>query len=184
MKKEKLIELGVPEEVCDKVLELHNGTVKELEGQVTKLKGDLKTAQDTAKKFEGIDIENVKKEEYERGKNEVTKELEAYKKETALGAALSKAGSKNNKAVKALLDMEKVTFKDGKFEGLDEQLEAIKKDSDYLFNKEDDGKPKFVDKTGGTGGAGITKEDFKKMGYSERVKLFNETPDLYKELNQ
>ncbi|MBQ7976557.1 MAG: phage scaffolding protein [Clostridia bacterium] len=152
MKKEKLIELGVSEEIAGKVLELHNGAVKELEGQVTKLKGELKTAQDTAKKFEGIDIETVKKEEYERGKSEVSKEFDAYKQETALGAALAKAGSKNNKAVKALLDMDKVTFKDGKFEGLDEQLENIKKDSDYLFNKEDDGKPTFAGKTGGDNG--------------------------------
>ena len=37
MKKEKLIELGVSEEIAGKVLELHNGAVKELEGQVTKL---------------------------------------------------------------------------------------------------------------------------------------------------
>ena len=153
MKKEKLIELGVPEETCDKVLELHTGAVKELEGQVTKLKGDLKTAQDAAKKFEGIDIETVKKEEYERGKSEISKEFDAYKQEHALSDALSKFGARNLKAVKALIDMEKVTFKDGKFEGLSEQLEAIKKDSDYLFKSEDNGKPKFADKTGGDGGA-------------------------------
>lgn len=153
MKKEKLIELGVPEEIAGKVLELHNGVVKELEGQVGKLKGDLKTAQDTAKRFEGIDIEKVKKDEYERGKSEVSKEFDAYKQENALSAALSKAGAKNDKAVKALLDMEKVTYKDGKFSGLDEQIEAIRKDSDYLFNKEDDGKPKFAGKTGGNDSA-------------------------------
>ena len=152
MKKEKLIELGISEELADKVLALHTGAVKDLEGQVKTLKGDLKTAQDTAKKFEGIDIEKVKKEEYERGKSEISKECESYKQEHALSAALSKAGAKSDKAVKALLDMDKVTYKDGKFEGLDEQLEAIKKDSDYLFNKEDDGKPTFTGKTGGDGG--------------------------------
>ena len=36
---------------------------------------------------------------------------------------------------------------------------------------------------GGTDPA-ITKEEFAKMNYSERVKLFNENPDLYQELNK
>lgn len=31
---------------------------------------------------------------------------------------------------------------------------------------------------------GITKEDFSKMGYAERTKLFNENPELYKELSK
>ena len=30
----------------------------------------------------------------------------------------------------------------------------------------------------------VTKEQFEKMGYKERTKLFNENPDVYKELNQ
>ena len=31
---------------------------------------------------------------------------------------------------------------------------------------------------------GITREDFKKMGYSERAKLYSENPELYKALNK
>ncbi|MEG1314067.1 MAG: DUF4355 domain-containing protein [Bacilli bacterium] len=31
---------------------------------------------------------------------------------------------------------------------------------------------------------GITKEDFNKLGYSDRMKIYNENPVLYKELNQ
>lgn len=34
------------------------------------------------------------------------------------------------------------------------------------------------------GGSTITKEKFNAMGYSERVKLFEENPELYKELNK
>ena len=38
----------------------------------------------------------------------------------------------------------------------------------------------------GTGGveSGITKEQFEKMGYLQRAKLFEENPDLYKKLNE
>jgi uncharacterized membrane-anchored protein YjiN (DUF445 family) len=38
-------------------------------------------------------------------------------------------------------------------------------------------------KTGGTV-TGITKEDFNKMGYQEKMKIFNESPELYKELSK
>ena len=36
----------------------------------------------------------------------------------------------------------------------------------------------------GASGPAVTKEQFDAMGYSERVKLFNEQPDLYRELNK
>lgn len=38
-------------------------------------------------------------------------------------------------------------------------------------------------KTGTTNTGAVTKEQFQKMGYSERVKLHNENPDLYQQLN-
>ena len=37
---------------------------------------------------------------------------------------------------------------------------------------------------GGTGTQAITKEQFENMNYTDRVKLFNEQPELYKELNK
>ena len=38
---------------------------------------------------------------------------------------------------------------------------------------------------GSSGSAGtVTKEQFDAMGYEERLKVFNETPDLFKELNE
>jgi hypothetical protein len=33
------------------------------------------------------------------------------------------------------------------------------------------------------GGVGVTKEDFRKMGYDEKAKLYNENPTLYTELS-
>lgn len=38
--------------------------------------------------------------------------------------------------------------------------------------------------SGSTGASSITKEQFDKLGYAERTKLFNEQPDLYKELTK
>ena len=54
----------------------------------------------------------------------------------ALEGALTNAKSKNNKALKALLDMNSIKYQEGKFEGLQEQIEALQKDATYLFDLE------------------------------------------------
>ena len=149
MKKEKLIELGLSEEASEKVLELHNTALKDLNGRVTALTKDLKTAQEAAKKFEGIDMENVKKTEYERGKKEASTEFEKYKFDRAVQDELTKAGVRNAKAAAALLDMDKVKMADGQLQGLSEQIEGIRKDNGYLFHE--DTKPRFA---GGASGGG------------------------------
>lgn len=52
----------------------------------------------------------------------------------ALDSALTNAKSKNNKALKALLDVDSIKYQEGKFEGLQEQIEALQKDASYLFD--------------------------------------------------
>jgi chromosome segregation ATPase len=102
----------------------------------------------------------------------------------ALDGALTNAKSKNNKALKALLDMDSIKYQEGKFEGLQEQIEALQKDASYLFDLNT-----APANTGGIGNFGrggkasITKEDFNKMSYNDRVKLYNENPEMYTELS-
>lgn len=59
--------------------------------------------------------------------------LSAREKEYLIDTALLGAKSKNTKAVKGLLDLEKVVVKDGKLEGLEDQLVALRKSDAYLF---------------------------------------------------
>lgn len=54
--------------------------------------------------------------------------------EYRLMQALKDGKAKNPKAVKSLLDYTKLTFNEDTIEGLDEQLAAIKKDNDYMFD--------------------------------------------------
>ena len=102
----------------------------------------------------------------------------------ALEGALNNAKSKNNKALKALLDMNSIKYQEGKLEGLQEQIEALQKDASYLFDLNT-----APSNTGGIGNFGrggkasITKEDFNKMSYNDRVKLYNENPEMYTELS-
>ena len=102
----------------------------------------------------------------------------------ALDGALTNAKSKNNKAIKALLDMNSIKYQEGKLEGLQEQIEALQIDASYLFDLNN-----TPSNTGGIGNFGrggkvsITKEDFNKMSYNDRVKLYNENPEMYTELS-
>lgn len=101
------------------------------------------------------------------------KELEANHKQEmdrlqfnfALDSALTNAKSKNNKALKALLDVDSIKYQEGKFEGLQEQIEALQKDASYLFD--------LNTAPANTGGLG----NFGRSGSSENdafLKAFNE----------
>lgn len=106
-----------------------------LKTQLNEVNGQLKEAQKKAEK--GSDLQNQLKDlqkQFDESKANADKQLQATKKDYEISAALSQAGAKNEKAVKALLDTEKVNFDDnGKLIGLSEQLEVVKKDNDFLF---------------------------------------------------
>lgn len=75
------------------------------------------------------------KSKYKTETESLKKEIDDTVKNSAVDMAIYKAKGKNAKAIKALIDMEKVTVKDdGTIDGLD--LESIKKTDGYLFEKE------------------------------------------------
>lgn len=85
-------------------------------------------------------------------------ELKKLRLDHAIENALSKAGARNTKAARALLDESKIVMgDDNTIAGLTEQLETIRKDNDFLFESAGEGegndppaqpKPRF----GGEGG--------------------------------
>ena len=113
-----------------------------------------------------------------------SKEMHNLQFNFALEGALTNAKSKNNKALKALLDMDNIKYQEGKFEGLQEQIEALQKDASYLFDLET-----TPQNTGGLGNFGrgnnptITKEQFRSMSYMEKMDLYNKDKDLFNQLN-
>ena len=61
-------------------------------------------------------------------------ELERVKLDGALEVALLKSGAKNTKAVRALMDIGSLSFKDGVLSGFSEQLAAVRRENGYLFD--------------------------------------------------
>ena len=99
----------------------------------------------------------------------------------ALEGALTNAKSKNNKALKALLDMNSIKYQEGKLEGLQEQIEALQKDASYLFDLNN-----APQNTGGIGQFGrggstapkFTCDDIKKMSAEEINKNWEYIKDI------
>lgn len=195
MKKEEFIALGISEELAAKA---EAASLKELGGYVEKSKHDevveenktLKTSvSDRDKQLETLkgsagDNEELKKQ-IEAMKQQNADQEKAYKAElaqlrldNAIDAALTAAGAKNGKAVKALLDVSKVKLgEDGKLAGWDEQIKAIQKTDAYLFNaKQQNNFRGFQPGASGDNKPGAN-VDMSKMSYEELAAYIENNPD-------
>ncbi len=98
------------------------------------------------------------KAKFEQAQADSKKQLDEIRFNHALEDALKGAKARNVKAVRALLETEKLKpDKDGCLTGLSEQLEALKKDSPYLFEEEKKEAPAFL---GGAGAGGVCISDY------------------------
>lgn len=196
MKKEEFIALGISEELAAKA---EKASQEELKGYVEKAKHDevaeenktLKTqVTDRDKQLETLkasagDNEELKKQ-IETMKQQNADQEKAHKAEmaqlrldNAIDAALTAAGAKNGKAVKALLDVSKVKLgEDGKLAGWDEQIKAVQKSDAYLFNT----KPQNNFRGYQPGASGDKKPgaevDTSKMSYDELCAYLEQNPDV------
>lgn len=97
------------------------------------------------------------KQKAEKAEQDAKAKLDAIRFDHALERALSKAGARNNKAVRALLDAENLKMNDGGPDGIEEiaglkdQLEKVKSENGFLFADEDGSakSPRFSTGVGG-----------------------------------
>ncbi|HGN7425015.1 TPA: phage scaffolding protein [Staphylococcus aureus] len=141
------------------------------------------------------DEQIVKLQDSVKGDSEIQKELEELKnqnsewetkyKETQLNNAVKLAVAKEaNDAndILAFINKDELELADdGTVKGLDKAIETLKESKPYLFapSKPVGNSPQQGDNPTGK----TTKEDFKKMTYTEQVELLNSDPDLYRELS-
>lgn len=142
MKRDFLKNLGLEDEVIDKILDENGKDTTALKTQITNLKeeisvkdGVIESKKSKISELEKVDVEALKTAEYERGKAEVSAEITEFKKQNAIEKALSGYKAKDTSIISKMLDLSKVEFND-KFEivkGLEEQITPIKESHDYLF---------------------------------------------------
>lgn len=132
--------------------------VSERDKQLSDLKSEFKDAAGLKTKVEELEAANKQKDtDYQ---NQLTK----LKFDNALEQALKNIKAKNTKALKALLDLEKVKLDGETLLGLEDQITALKKENEYLFEKEVNGTGSF-----GTGGAGGNGDPNKSENFATRI---------------
>lgn len=191
MKRKFLEDLGLEADVIEKIMSEAGKDVTTLKARVDDLTEQINVKDTTISEknkkiaeLEEVDVEAIKNSEYERGKADGSKDVENFKKQSSLEKALGKYKAKDTGILSKMLDMEKVKFNDNFeiVEGLEEQITSLKECYDYLFDS-DKPLPTFTGNINQpTNTNKITKEVFNKMGYQDRVKLYNEDKALYDEL--
>jgi len=194
LSRKQLEEMGLTKENIDTVLDAHSADVgkikKELEtaqqgltaaqeqlgerdNQLETLKSTAGDADTLKKQIEQLQTDNKAQAETHAA------EVQAMKVTAAIDAALTAAGAKNAKAVKALLNLENAELsKDGAVKGLKEQLEKLQKadDSKFLFET---GKAKIKGAAPAQTGVETPdgKVDTSNMSYEELAAYMAENPD-------
>lgn len=111
MKKDELIKLGLDEEVAGDIASVYD-EVDLLKVEIEKLQQANKTQAETH-----------------------VNEIKQLKIDNAIDSAITSAKGRNSKAIKVLLDLEKIEVtEDGNIKGLSEQLKEIQKTDSYLFD--------------------------------------------------
>lgn len=135
---------------------------KKFDDKVTELEtanGTIKGLRDTVSKFDGVDIEKLKKDAAD-WETKYNADISSLKLDNAVGMALVEAKAKNPKLAKAALDMSIVKMDGDKLIGLTEQLDNLRKTDSYLFDDEPGGDGGARMNTGGHHGNNNNSENF------------------------
>lgn len=106
------------------------------ENELTTANQTIKDLQDAAKKWDGVDVDKLKKDMADL-QTRYDADMAAGRLDNALNVALMEAKAKDPKLVKALLDMSVVKLDGDNLMGLSEQLTKITETHGYLFAGEE-----------------------------------------------
>ncbi|ENE0716858.1 phage scaffolding protein [Listeria monocytogenes] len=151
MERDFLKELGLEKETIDSIMAEHGKSIQNEKDKVTSAEAErdglksqlaqrdddieaLKTDSGTSKSLKA-QLETLQ-DNYETLKKDSEAKLVETRKGAALDLALANAKARNPKAVKALLDNDKLELTDEGLKGLDEQLGALQESDAYLFAQE------------------------------------------------
>lgn len=164
MKRKFLEDLGLEDEVVNKIMAENGKDLTDLKAQVDDLTEQINVKDTTIKQkndkiteLEKVDIEAIKKEQFDLGKAEGSKEVEDFKRQNAIDKVYNeefevdgkKYKVKDKKGLQGYLDNEKIKYENDQVSGLVEQFSEIVKTSPYLFET-DTKNPQFADATPGT----------------------------------
>lgn len=184
MKENKLFISG--EENIDERYGKLKGQHEEASTKLTAAEELIKQLQPQAKGNEAL---QAKISDYERQTQEAEERAAKAERDAAVKFALLAAGAVADDVDYLMFRLEngdaKVEMKDSKLSGIDDAVKGLKAAHPGQF-QEQGGTGKFEGTRlpGSTGtDTAVTKEQFSKMGYRDRLKLFNDDPEAYNALS-
>lgn len=151
MKREFLKELGLADEAIEKIM-AENGkdinelktagtaaqtTIADLQKQISDRDKQLDTLKKSSGDNEALQAQITELQEANKAaKTEYEAQVKKLTLDSKVESALLAAKAKNVKAARALLDESKISLDGENVLGLNEQLEALKKDAAYLFGED------------------------------------------------
>ena len=169
MKTDFLKELGLEQDVIDKIM-AENGKdiaaekakTAKAEGERDNYKDQLATATKSLEKFKDVDptamqgeIDKLKQQLKDQEAEYAAKEADRIFSDT-IKEAIKSAGGRNEKAVMAMLDMDALKASKNQSEDIKAALETVKESDAYLFGSDEP----FKNPVGATGGSGAGGDNF------------------------
>ena len=168
MNKKELMNLGITDEQADSVLDMLkdayvplyrfneiNEKMKSFKSQLEDKTEEVKTLSSKVKDTEKLEGEIQKlKDDSVKAEADHATALTSIKKSNALDNYLRDQKAKNVKAVKALLDMDKITFENDTLAGHEDQVNALKEseNSKFMFDSTPGYTPRGTQPGQATGG--------------------------------
>ena len=192
--------MGIEADKVDEIINAHIEVVDGLKEERDNFKKDAEKLPDIQKQLDKAneklakngDGETVAKEDYDKLKKEyddykadITAKNTRTEKENAFRELLKSVGvsEKRLNAIIKVSDIDGLELdKDGKIKDAEKHTETIKSEwADFIETTTTKG-AKTANPPANNGNSGVTKEDFQKMSYKDRLQIYNENPDLYNEL--
>jgi hypothetical protein len=172
------MEDGTKSNIIQSILDENGNDINNEKAKTEGVKNDLKVKNTLIdelntkiKEAEAVDIEALKKEQFDLGKAEGSKEVEDFKKTNALKSSIK--GAKDFDLVYSKLDKDKIKYeKNEKGEytvsGIDEQLKDVKEKYSFLFD--DDGAGDSEINLGGEHNSSSQKDSLKQLEEAMGIK--------------
>ena len=197
-----LEDLGVEKEVAEKIFAERSKEIEADKAKREKLETELKENKESldnlSKEFEDLKSSNASAEEYKTKYEALVADNEAKAKQAEADRILAEKTENINKRFEAVVGEKKFSHNAIKADYLKKFGEALEleenkslSDEQIFHNLVKDDATAFTGVTavklqGGTpqgvGGKSVTREDFNKMSYKERLQIYNENQALYNEL--
>lgn len=142
MRREDLTAKGLTAEQVDYVMAEYGKELNPLKAERDSYKTQLETAQTSLKAMEGIDAAGLQtkitelKDQLKGKDTEIAQIRSDYAFDSAINEAIRKASGRNEKAIRALLDLDTLKASKNQEQDITAALDTLKKDNDYLFQAE------------------------------------------------